>query len=67
MRNPRKLVKTTVGGEGLACKEARGALADVHLWTVPGSGDDLPSDGERRSADERRRATAYGRARGRLS
>lgn len=67
MRNPRKLVKSEAGNKGLACEEARGALADVRLWTVPDSGDGLPSDGERRSADERRRATAYGRARGRLS
>lgn len=67
MRNPRKLAKSEAGNKGLAREEARGALADVRLRTVPDSGDDLPSDGERRSADERRRATAYGRARGRLS
>lgn len=55
-------VKRADNGEGAARVEARGSLAGVRLRRY---GDSFPD--ERRSAEERRRAVAYGRARGRLS
>lgn len=59
--NVRRFVKRADGGKGRETGTGRASFADVRLRAP---GDRFAE--ERRSAEERRRAVAYGRARGRL-